>query len=468
MRPIEFSFGILTLCAAIIHFLPRISKSLKYRISPLVLVLISGAQLIFEGFRWQLWPLFIASAMLIFIAIKRSTGSRWSIMVIISFVLAIISISAAIVFPIPEPFIITGPYQVGTTVVHLIDYDRHEIYGPDPNAQREIMVQIWYPADPEEDDPQVQWMPDIDAAGPAIATWIDLPPFALNHLKYVKANAFMDAPAIMDSKGFPVLIFSHGWAGFKEQNIFQVEELASHGYTVIGINHTYGAVLTVFPDGRQAPRNPNALPSEVSDEEYDLASNLLVRQWAQDISFVIDELENINQSPDDGLLLEKLDLSKMGVFGHSTGAGATVEFCASDARCKAALVMDLWAEPVSRDSITAGLSQPVMILYSENWDTLDDPENNYGLVGELVEASSNEVYEMTIQGTKHFDFSSLPLLSPLTVSLGLKGPIDGDLGLEIINFYSVNFFDRVLLNDDNINIADLSTRYPEILMGVRP
>jgi hypothetical protein len=183
---------------------------------------------------------------------------------------------------------------------------------------------------------------------------------------------------------------------------------------------------------------------------------------------VLDELAMINQSADEGLLSGKIDLSKIGVFGHSTGAGATVEFCASDARCDAALVMDLWAEPVSKEAIGAGLAQPVMLMHSENWDTLDHPENNYGLVGNLIEASVSEVYEMTLEGTKHFDFSSLPLLSPLTVSLGLKGPIDGERVLEIINISSVRFFDQVFLDGGQNDLDGLSAQYPEILMGVRP
>jgi len=468
MRLIEFSLSIVTILFATVHLIPIISKTLYYRISSAVLILISGAQLIFEGFRWQLWPLFFGTVMLIIINEKRSAGARQSFFAILPLILGFISMAAAYAFPIPDPFTITGHYEVGTTVMHLIDTDRNEIYSPDASAPREIMVQLWYPADPAKDNVQAQWMPEVDAAGPAIARFLDLPSFALNHLRYVKSNAFIDAAAITESDGFPVLVFSHGWAGFKEQNIFQVEELASHGYIVIAISHTYGAVLTVFPDGRQAPKNPEALPSGVSEEAYDLASNTLVRQWAEDIGFVLDELAMVNQSADEGLLSGKIDLSKIGVFGHSTGAGATVEFCASDARCDAALVMDLWAEPVSKEAIAAGLAQPVMLMHSENWDTLDHPENNYGLVGRLVEASSSEVYEMTIEGTKHFDFSSLPLLSPLTVALGLKGPIDGERVLEIINISSVRFFDQVLLDGDQINMATLARQYPEILMGVRP
>ena len=468
MRSIELSLSLLTLFVAVNYFIPWLSDPVKTKILPVALVLIAGAQLFFEGFRWQLWPLFIGIIILIIIALTQATNLGATIAVGFSILLAIISIIAAKLLPIPTPYPVTGPHQVGTMVVHLTDSSRPELYGNDPTAPREIMVQVWYPANPRKDDVQSQWMQDIEAAAPAIATYIDLPSFALNHLKYVRANAFIDAPPITDSQGFPILIFSHGWAGFKEQNIFQVEELASHGYTIFGISHTYGAVLTVFPDGRQAPRNPEALPSGVSKEEYDLASNMLVRQWAQDISFVIDELEKTDHPSTLGLLTGKLDLSKIGVFGHSTGAGATAEFCASDPRCKAALMMDLWAEPVSPDAISAGLSQPSMIMHSENWDSLDYPENNYGLIGDLVDSSTGEIFEMVIQGTKHYDFSSLPLLSPLAPSLGLKGPIEGSLGLEIINFYSVRFFDQYLRGDSQVDLAELKTQYPEAKFGIRP
>ncbi|MBT3339080.1 MAG: hypothetical protein HN855_02830 [Anaerolineae bacterium] len=466
MRPFELTLSIFTILVAISYFLPLLSDSLKYKTLPIVLVLLAGTQLLFEGFRWQLWPLFIGILLLVIIAVMQSSNLGASMTIGFSILLAVISIVGGKLLPVPKAYKITGPYQVGTTVAHLTDSSRQEIYGDDATAPREIMVQVWYPAEPTRDNERSQWMQDIKSAAPAIATYIDLPSFALNHLKYVKGNAFIDAPPI-DGNESPVLVFSHGWAGFKEQNIFQVEELASHGYTVVAINHTHGAILTVFPDGREVPRNPNALPSGVPQAEYDLASNLLVRQWADDMAFVLDELERTGADSTLGLLTGKIDLEQVGIFGHSTGAAATVEFCATDPRCKAALVMDLWSEPLSTDAISAGLSHPIMLMHSENWD-LDDPARNYGLIGDLLDASTGEFFEFTIRDTKHYDFSSLPLLSPLTVALGLKGPIEGDLGLEIINFYSVHFFDEYLQGNAEYDWADLSMKYPEAMFGFRP
>jgi predicted dienelactone hydrolase len=52
-----------------------------------------------------------------------------------------------------------------------------------------------------------------------------------------------------EKSNYPVLIFSHGLTGFRNQNTFEVEELASHGYIIVGIDHTYDAAATIFTDG---------------------------------------------------------------------------------------------------------------------------------------------------------------------------------------------------------------------------
>ena len=466
MRALELTLGIICILYGVILLIPNYPALWKYRILPLILGSVVLVQILVEGFRWQLWPLFIAVFTLITLSnIKRPFRGQ-GLVAGLAILFSFISLLGAFLFPVPKPFPVTGPYPIGTRVMNFVDPNRLELYGDDPAAPREFMAQVWYPAAPGENGPKAQWMPDIEFAAPAIANILDLPPFALDHLKYVKANAFLEAEPLDANEKFPVLIFSHGWEGFKEQNIFQVEELASQGYVVIAINHTYGAVLSVLPDGRKLPTDQNALPDGVSEEEYAAASHLLVRQWAGDIGFVLDEITALDQG--NWFLADKLDLSSVGVFGHSTGAGAAVDFCLLDDRCQAVLAMDLWAEPLSPDILALSLSQPALIMHSENWDSLDTPAWNYGLVGTLVDQASNEVVEMTLAGTKHYDFSSLPLLSPLTVSLGLKGPINGDLVLEIINAESVGFFDQTLKGDESASLEEISQRYPEVLYGIRP
>ena len=406
--------------------------------------------------------------LIIILAAIQAKGRGKNLLAGLAALLILISIVGAVIFPVPDPYPVTGPYQVGTREIHLIDPSRNEIYGTDPAAPREFMAQIWYPAEPGIEDQQAQWMPAIQYAAPAIAEKLDLPAFTLGHLKYVLANAFLEAKPIEDGSIFPVLIFSHGWEGFKEQNIYQVEELASHGYVVIGISHTYGSVLTVFPDGRQVPTNQQALPYGVSDEAYDRASNTLVQQWAGDIALTLDELESMDQESGVWFLSGKIDLDQVGLFGHSTGGGAAVEFCLVDERCQAILGMDVWAEPAEPEILELHLTQPALIMHSEDWYSPNEPDRNYELIGTLAERAESDVDEIVLIGTRHYDFTSLPLLTPLAAQLGLKGPIPGTLGLEIINAETVAFFDKYLKGHSSINLEEISNQYSEAIWLIRP
>jgi predicted dienelactone hydrolase len=471
MRPLELILCVLTIFAGLVYLLPKVSARLKYQLIPVLLILTAALQAGLEGIRWQLWPVAVGVLMLLLVAGvglgKEHSARRPVTAAVLGLILATVSLAGGWLLPIPKPYVMTGPYQVGTTVFPLVDEDRNELYAPDPSAKREIIVQVWYPANPTQENKQAFWMPDIKFAGPALAEWIEIPSFALDHLQYARANAFVDAPVISESMRFPLLIFSHGWSGFKEQNIYQVEELASHGYVVVGISHTYGAVLTVFPDGRQLPRNDAALPEGVSQEKYDLASNRLVRQWAGDIGLVFDELKQRDHRGEEWFLSGKLDFGKVGVFGHSTGGGAAAEFCGTDPRCSAALMMDLWVEPVSASVVDVGLTQPYLLLHSAAWANLEDPSENFVRNGELIEASSGDVVEIRIEGTEHHDFTTLPLLTPLASTIGLKGPIEGDRGLALINFYTVAFFDQYLLGVDQGLLEAKNSPFAEAQFDLR-
>ena len=108
-------------------------------------------------------------------------------------------------------------------------------------------------------------MENADVYAPAISEFLDLPSFFLDHLALVKIPAYKDTPIAPTNKGYPIIIFSHGWNGFDAQNTGQALQLASHGYVVVGMQHTYGALVTIFEDGTVAKNNPSALPSGAPD-----------------------------------------------------------------------------------------------------------------------------------------------------------------------------------------------------------
>jgi predicted dienelactone hydrolase len=329
---------------------------------------------------------------------------------------------------------------VGTTTIMLVDESREELYSGKSGAPRAFMVQIWYPAEPQQGAEPAPWLENMDVMGPAIAGHLNLPGFFLDHVKYARTHAVTNAPIAGSQVQYPVLLFSHGWGGFRTQNTYQMEELASHGYVIAAPDHTYGAIATVFPEGNVALNNPEALPlgMDLSDDELLAAVQLLGAQWAGDLSFILDTLENLTPNDPAGELANHLDFSRIGVLGHSTGGGAAIQFCATDSRCQAAIGMDPFMDPVSYDVQDQGLDQPYLAMFSEVW--AEDESRNNTLFDYFSSHSESDLYRYTIQQTAHYDFTDMPAFSPLAPHLGLKGSLDGEQVSKIINAYTLAFF----------------------------
>jgi len=303
-------------------------------------------------------------------------------------------------------------------------------------------------------------MANAEIFAPAIATYIHMPPFFLDHLKLVKMPAYKESDIAPTDDGYPVILFSHGWNGFNAQNTGQALQLASHGYVVVGVQHTYGAVITVFNDGTIARNNPSALPREAPDAEYEAAARKLVHQWTGDLGYATDFLEEQNNNPESPLY-RSLDLSRLGVYGHSTGGGAAIQFCGTDSRCKALLGMDPFMRPVSVEVLESGVPQPAFFMFSQRWADDLDSRNNL-LFHKFVSKVPEALGVISIDGTAHYDFSDLPLLSPLAPRLGLKGPIKGSRVTAIINDYLLSFFDNTLKDVPTDLFREQIQKYNEV------
>jgi len=362
-----------------------------------------------------------------------------------------------VLLPVPSVPPPTGPYAVGTVTLELVDDARAEIYADGAGAPRRFLIQIWYPALPERSDRRAPWMEDAGIVAPAIAGWLGLPSFFLDHLELAHTSSSLEAPVDPSGAPYPLLVFSHGWGGFRAQNTFQMQELASYGYVVVGMEHTYGAVVTVFPDGKVAYNDPAALPEGVAAAEYDVAARRLVKQWIGDMAFALDTLEAWNRMDPAGRFTGFLDGTRVGVLGHSTGGGAAVEFCATDVRCDGGLGMDVWMTPVTEATLDGGVVQPFLFLFSEQWPTA----KNQALFDRLRRQSNPADRTVTILGTDHYDFSDLPALSPLAPQLGLKGPIPGARVQRIINDFSLAFFGAALKGEVTTLLEGPSSAYPE-------
>ncbi|NEZ45221.1 hypothetical protein GQA12_27445 [Paenibacillus alvei] len=185
---------------------------------------------------------------------KESPRNRFAIM--IRTLLLVLYFSVAVALPALIPISLfnkpTGPFMVGTTLYHWVDDRREEPFTKDPNDRRELMVQMYYPASDKGEGNREPYIRNAHEVAKGLEEDLSIPAFVLGHLNLVKSNAFTEALLSDAESRYPVLIFSHGLNGFRNQNTFQVEELASQGYIVLCIDHSYDAAATVFPDGRTA------------------------------------------------------------------------------------------------------------------------------------------------------------------------------------------------------------------------
>lgn len=428
-----------------VYLLWRHPRPLIIRLAPAAALIVTLAHLTLEGYRWQMIPLYVVTFVLALSSLMKITGAGdWSTRAsTLTMILLAVSTALPILLPVPKIAAPSGPLEVGTTIYEFTDTAHKELYSGKDEPRR-FMVQVWYPAEVTSTDQHAQWMSEPKIYAPAIASFLGLPSFFLDHLALSVSPAYLDVSLADTSEPFPVILFSHGWNGFNAQNTGQALELASHGYVVIAIQHTYGAVITVFPDGTVALNNPKALPEDADDPNYEVVARKLVNQWAEDMAFVLDQFQGFDEDTGSPFY-QKLDMESIGVYGHSTGGGAAVQFCGVDPRCKAVLGMDPFMRPVSAEVIENGISQPSFFMFSQGWTDLVDSKNNK-LFNQFYPNITNNAGVISINGTKHFDFSDLPLLSPIAPQLGLKGPLNGKRVTEIVDSYLLDFFEMTLNN----------------------
>jgi predicted dienelactone hydrolase len=247
------------------------------------------------------------------------------------------------------------------------------------------------------------------------------------------------------------------------------EDLASHGYVVVGFDAPYRTNAVVFPDGRtmnRAPENNPELCLGQRGEDQARCVDRLLAAWSADIAFVLDQLERLNTSDASGRFTGRLDLTRLGIFGHSFGGAAAAQFCHDDSRCKAAIDVD--GAPHG-SVIQAGLRQPFMFLLSDHGEA-SDPAS-----GQIM-ANIQSIYDrlppdrrlrVTIRGANHFLFSDDGALLKSHIvlrtlrAMGILG-IDGRRQLAVTAYCVRRFFDAYLKGSAVSRLEISSPLYPEI------
>jgi hypothetical protein len=254
------------------------------------------------------------------------------------------------VFHFPTP---SGPYAIGTLTYHWIDADRPDVFSSDPNARRELMVQIWYPAKAAKSlaSPHTLYVHDADALAMALSKLKNMPAALFGQLKYVTSHATLGAPVAEAKSNYPVLIFLEGAIGFRQMNTFQVEALVAQGFVVVAIDQPHTAAVVVFPDGREVgalpldqmlplihqSHSPAHIAPVFNGRTFDTG---IVPYLAADVSFTLNRLATLNHADPNAILTGRLDMLSVGAFGISLGGIVGGEACRIEPRLRACLFMD--------------------------------------------------------------------------------------------------------------------------------
>ncbi len=186
---------------------------------------------------------------------------------------------------IPKDLTADGPWPVGSITTTLGG----------------VVTEVWYPA---EQGSQVgkdkivydmrEHLPDEDAK--------KIPD---DHVPTHSCNCYGELPLDKEAGPYPVLLFVHGTAGFRTTNVDNMSHWASRGFVVIAADHpgiqlkdllgaaSMGNVgMGMGAGGKQAPE-ARAMLEELAQTQGDVA-----------------------------FLKDHIDLTKVGVMGHSAGGGA--------------------------------------------------------------------------------------------------------------------------------------------------
>ncbi|OME77178.1 dienelactone hydrolase [Paenibacillus sp. FSL A5-0031] len=384
------------------------------------------------------------------------------------------------VFKLPEP---TGEFKVGTQTFHFVDTKREEIFDEARDGKRELMVQVWYPAQAGTGQ-YAPFIPD-----PQILRYMagnyGLPGFTLQHLKYVSSHAYSGAEVSSAQTSYPLILANPGFGSSRFLHTSQAENLASHGYIVAVIDHTYNTFATEFPDGRITTSTTNDLFSP--DHDYRMESgnrDKLGKVLTDDVAFTLDQFELIQSGQIPSHLKGRIDLGHVGVFGHSIG-GATAYDVTYDPRITVGIDLD---GALYRLREREGLRKPFLFMNSQSeferlkmvkdnhayteaelkrmgntreWmdQVTEDKKIELERMRETVDAGGQFLY---IDNTEHLNFTDVQFISPIFKMLGVTGKIAPERVNSVINAYMLDFFDIYLKNQGGILMKGPDSRFPEV------
>lgn len=386
--------------------------------------------------------------------------------VLASFAISVHAQTLPAAFELPAP---TGRLPVGTTQWVVADPSRQETFAP--GRQREVQVIAWYPraGATGATGATAPYMRNGMEEALSFARLAKLGD-AYDGLANVKTHSVVDAAPATTPARFPVIVFSHGYTGLPSSHTALAEDLASHGWAVLHVIHPYEAAaklsdgtFVTFTDEKNAMR-PQVLEvlkewgpegstmdkvvasTDNAEKEKLLRGYLatlkstdqVVKRWVLDVKLVLDRLP---KSGAGAAVAAKLDLSRLGVAGHSMGGVMAGQFCVEDRRCKAGLNLD--GIPQYGTMIDTPMPAPFMMVYSAR-------PGRAGASDLIYSRSASKYFRVDVADTLHIDFSEMNFWGGPLRQRGAFGKITPERATELTRLIVRSFFGQEILGQKSL------------------
>ena len=312
----------------------------------------------------------------------------------------------------------TGKYGVGTVVYEWADETRILPVTTHTSDKRTIIVQLWYPAA----------INDRSIPAPYSALSPDY--------RSVKTNTFLRPSYAKDITASKLILIVPGRGTERYLYTTIAEELASHGFTVASIDMPeigyviYQDGLTLKPSKEfQTPPGMMAGPYEKVDAFYEKPTEI----GYQDLKFALGKIDDLNKADPNGRFKGKLDLSNIGVFGHSLGGRIAGEFAARNKNIRAIATME--GIPPRDVRYRGKIAVPALMLCSS--ETLPYAIDNYM---SLINNRKNVVFMTELIDFGHNSLTDNPYLYPEN----FKYKVEPKMGLVISRKLLTGFFGSYL------------------------
>jgi dienelactone hydrolase len=335
----------------------------------------------------------------------------------------------------PSP---TGPMPVGTRVLDLIDSSREDPY-LNNGAKRELLVRFWYPAS------LAQGCKLAEYTSPRV--WHYFSKLAGVSLPEVRTNSCWNAP-IADGV-YPIVVFTPGYTATFTDYTFLFEDLASRGYVVASVDHTYEATAVEFPDGRFVESVLGShLANNLQGDSQTLTLATSVRLG--DLEFVVNDLARLNVSTDSPFT-SKLDTSRIALAGHSLGGLTAILGVERTQGFRAGIIIDGGVP----DGLVIPTESPVLILAAgrEQWS-----ENDVHLWNQL----RGPRFAVNLKDAEHVTPTDEVWLAKGAISTGEMGPTKT---IAAVRDYIAAFLDANLRGQPiNSLLTGPSSDYPDAVV----